>query len=613
MTEPGKKARRASGGATQGLAAGHSVCATAALGYAKSYALVLAMALGLTVYVGVGLYNELRLCEKKPIPSPLLLEDHGYYALALNNALEKKVSYEVREVGKAFLYPPTALLVMEPFDCISNFFGMVAAYTAVNLALMVVMVWGVARCYGHSLERSWFLFPLALGFSPFLTGLHMGQINVITEFGIFLAFVAEAAMPVVAGAGLALAICSKVTPAAFLGYYLVNKRFKAMAATLIAVAVLCALAAARYGWSPFVTYARLFPSLLHVDMPGCLSLVARLGVEEPAARNRADDRSDVRRGARAAGRRMRLPQQAAGAVVHRGLPGGDAFPQHRLVSPLRVLSAAALGLDGLEQFPRAGRVVVLRRTRSRPGGRKRDGIGAYAHAFGQASMLLLLLWQLYEVCGCQRLPRGKTVRNTLAGLMTLGLFLGAAFSDSGKPGLAAVERGDRVLAAGDLDLAIAEYTQAMRLDPNASAYGSRAVAYNLKKDWSKAIADCTRAIQIDPKDARAYWARGVALAAGGDTDRAIAAFTEAIRLDPADPEAFRPPYCVAGEAHFRRGVAYASRGELDKAIADYDAVIRFNPRNADAYIRRGMAYAKKRERDKANQDFAKAKELEHKR
>ena len=285
MTRPGRKSRNADAGATQGLGAGLFALAAAARRHAKSYALAAAITVGLTVYVGIGLYNELRLCESKPIPSPLLLEDHGYYTIALDFALQRSNPYEVREVGKAFVYPPTALLVIEPFHYLTDFFTLVAAYTAVNLALMVIMVWGVARCYGHSLDRSWFLFPLALGFSPFLTGLHMGQINVITEFGIFLAFAAETAMPVVAGAGLALAICTKVTPVAFLGYYLVNKRFKAMAATLAAVAVLCVVAGMHYGWTPFLTYARLFPSLLHVYLLGCLSLVARLGVDESAAQS----------------------------------------------------------------------------------------------------------------------------------------------------------------------------------------------------------------------------------------------------------------------------------------------------------------------------------------
>ena len=248
-----------------------------------------------------------------------------------------------------------ALVVIEPFHCISNSFTLVVTFMAVNVAMMVVMVYGVARCYGHGLKRSWFLFPLVLGFSPFVTTLHYGEINVITEFGIFLAFIAETALPVVAGAGLALGICTKVTPVALLGYYLVNKRFKAIAATLAAVAVLCAIAAARYGWTPFFTYARLFPTLPRVDMPGpfSMSLVARLGVEESAAQSVQTALTMYVAAIVLLAGVLRLHHQAAGTPVHRGLPGGDAFPQRHVGSPFRVLSDAAAGLDGVEQFQAA--------------------------------------------------------------------------------------------------------------------------------------------------------------------------------------------------------------------------------------------------------------------
>ena len=250
--------------------------------HVKPYALAVAIALGLTVYVGVGIYSELELCYEEP---GTLMEDSACYTRTLSGALEGKGPYEVRVVGRGFLYPPPALLVIEPLRWVSNFLRLAAASMAVNLALLVIMVYGVGRYYGHGLERSWFLFPLALGFFPFLKGLHLGQINVVTEFGIFLALVAETALPVVAGAGLALAICTKVTPVALLGYYLVNKRFKALAATLAAVAVLCAIAAARYGWAPFFTYARLFPSLLRVHGYGYFSLAGRLDVDESAAQS----------------------------------------------------------------------------------------------------------------------------------------------------------------------------------------------------------------------------------------------------------------------------------------------------------------------------------------
>jgi len=51
-------------------------------------------------------------------------------------------------------------------------------------------------------------------------------------------------------------------------------------------------------------------------------------------------------------------------------------------------------------------------------------------------------------------------------------------------------------------------------------------------DLGPAIADYSKAIELDPKFAPAYNARGITYAKKGDPDRAIADFDNAIELDP---------------------------------------------------------------------------------
>jgi formylglycine-generating enzyme required for sulfatase activity len=55
-----------------------------------------------------------------------------------------------------------------------------------------------------------------------------------------------------------------------------------------------------------------------------------------------------------------------------------------------------------------------------------------------------------------------------------------------------------------------------------------------KGEYDKAIADCTEAIRLDPKHVEAYHNRGVAYWNKGEYDKAIADFTEAIRLEPTN-------------------------------------------------------------------------------
>ena len=436
------------------------------------------------------------------------------------------------------------------------------------------------------LERSWFLFPLALGFAPFLTSVHVGQINVITEFGIFLAFVAETAFPVVAGTGLALAICTKVTPVAFLGYYLVNKRFKAMAATLAAVAVLCAIAAARYGWSPFFTYARIFPTLTRVFMPGSASMALVAGLAS---------RSSAVHSVQTA-----LTIYVAAVVLLTGLccfitkerePLFIVVCLAAMLSPNLVwdhhfvfLLLPLMVWMAWSNFQPAGRVVVLRGTRLGPGGRSLDGLRLYVHAFGHASMLLLLLWQVYEVCGCGRFAWGKTVRNTLAGLIASGLLLGAAFSGWGRPGLAAMEKGDAAVHSGHPDLAVAEYTEAIRLirtTPQRTTTGPLP---------TRRRANTTRPLPTARRRSRSTVKTRGRISTGALPSCQRVIWIRRLPIIPrpfgsiaTSPDAYHSPFCVAYEARGARGIAYVIRGEPDKAIADFTEVIRFSPQDAATY------------------------------
>jgi lipoprotein NlpI len=162
-------------------------------------------------------------------------------------------------------------------------------------------------------------------------------------------------------------------------------------------------------------------------------------------------------------------------------------------------------------------------------------------------------------------------------------------------------RGVAYEAKGDNDRAIADFNEAIRLDPKyAYAYNDRGIAYQAKGDNDRAIADYNEAIRLDPKFALAYNNRG-AYFAKGDNDRAIADYNEAIRLDPK--------YALA---YYNRGSAYFAKGDNDRAIADYNEAIRLDPKYAPAYNNRGFAYSKKGDYDRAIADYNEAIRLDPK-
>jgi tetratricopeptide (TPR) repeat protein len=95
-------------------------------------------------------------------------------------------------------------------------------------------------------------------------------------------------------------------------------------------------------------------------------------------------------------------------------------------------------------------------------------------------------------------------------------------------------RGFAYFDMGDLDHAVADYTRAIQLDPKfAQAYSGRCAVQIKKGDLALAIDDCNQAIVLDPKLAIAYNNRGLAKQAQGDTAGAAADTARAQQLDPA--------------------------------------------------------------------------------
>ncbi len=116
-----------------------------------------------------------------------------------------------------------------------------------------------------------------------------------------------------------------------------------------------------------------------------------------------------------------------------------------------------------------------------------------------------------------------------------------------------------------------------------------------------AIKLCTKVIGSGASSADRAWAffvRGHSYADKGDKNRAVADYSRAIELDPNHAYAF-------GE----RGSIYGDRGEYDRAISDLTRAIELDPGQSASYQSRGVAYLKTRKLDLARADLQKALEL----
>ncbi|MFL5242054.1 MAG: tetratricopeptide repeat protein [Gemmataceae bacterium] len=128
-------------------------------------------------------------------------------------------------------------------------------------------------------------------------------------------------------------------------------------------------------------------------------------------------------------------------------------------------------------------------------------------------------------------------------------------------------RATAYVTKGDLETAIKDHSQAIRLSPNeAACWYNRGNAYLAKADYANAIADYNEAIELNSKMATAYNNRALAYYAQQKLDKAIADFDKAISIDPK-----------AANVFIGRGRTYVAKGKYAKALADFDEAVKVQP------------------------------------
>ncbi len=114
---------------------------------------------------------------------------------------------------------------------------------------------------------------------------------------------------------------------------------------------------------------------------------------------------------------------------------------------------------------------------------------------------------------------------------------------------------------------------------DAAGFARRGAAYAARGDFEHAIADFTRACELDPKEASYLRQRGSALWSSGKPDRAMADFGAALELKPDDIDAL-----------VSRAELHLARRNLAGASADLDAADRLAPEQADVRLRIADTY-----------------------
>ncbi len=178
------------------------------------------------------------------------------------------------------------------------------------------------------------------------------------------------------------------------------------------------------------------------------------------------------------------------------------------------------------------------------------------------------------------------------------------------------ERASNRVLNGDVNGAIADYTQIIELDPhNTQAYYRRGQSYSVighndealadldqaihwarvhsigqLKDFSGALSDTIQTLKTElnkPKPSEVTVPSGAT-----PIETAIAQYTQILAANPTN-----------ADAYFKRAQSRALIGDLQGAISDYTETIRHNPEHPDAYYRRALSRSALGDSVGATQDF----------
>lgn len=156
------------------------------------------------------------------------------------------------------------------------------------------------------------------------------------------------------------------------------------------------------------------------------------------------------------------------------------------------------------------------------------------------------------------------------------------------------ERGQVQYKSGNIQLAIQDINQALKIDPTLlRGLINRANIYEVKNQLDLAFTDLNKALTKFPESVEALKNRGVILSKQGKAIDALKDFTKAIEITPQRADLYN-----------NRGISHSILENSEEALTDFAKAIELDRKYLDAYVNRANLYIKLNEPLKAQADLA---------
>jgi tetratricopeptide (TPR) repeat protein len=155
------------------------------------------------------------------------------------------------------------------------------------------------------------------------------------------------------------------------------------------------------------------------------------------------------------------------------------------------------------------------------------------------------------------------------------------------------------ISRGEFDLAISELDKIVVLQPGPWPYALRGLAYGGKKDYARALADVSKAIELDSSAPTGFAVRCNIQLEKKAYDKALADCNKAIELGLANATSYA-----------LRGTAHLALKAFNLAIADFDKAIAMGASGSQVTFNRGLSHLNSKNYSQATSDFRKVIEVD---